>query len=583
MEKYRNFEIATYLWAYALENITDEEIQRGIDNFKKYTHLDKMYIENHRGKVDIPVERLRQVKALCEKNGLKTAGGITSTQFVNGIRKPSYFDTYCYTDPDHRASYLQVVRDLAVVFDEIILDDFFFTACRCEMCIKAKGSRSWKEYRLDLMEEFAQEICDEAHRINPGLKFVIKYPNWYESFQEAGFNPAKQTKIFDGIYTGTETRSTFSPQHLQRYESYSIIRLFNHAAPGRNGGGWVDLGGSQLNQSIVNEQCALTLLGKTPELTLWNFQRYMDSDALPAVGHALQKIDDILDIAGEPTGVRTWEPHNGDGEDQLYNYLGMCGLPIEPSPEFDGSLGTVFFTESTAEDPASVEKLEDFVRHGGNAIVTIGYFRKMYDKGVKDLTSVRLTSRHVMGKTFMIDNANYMAKEVAEADKPIMFEIMSYKTNSTQSDINLMVEDDNFPIMTEDNYGEGRFFVLNVPENFSDLYHLPKEVVRNINKHLTMGQRLYVGTAHKYNLFAYENNVYVGYSYDEKATHVELIVRGDCQGIKDLTTGKVYTERISRPTPMHRGDATTVIEEPAEYIFTVPANPGKYTVYSIVD
>ena len=34
--------------------------------------------------------------------------------------------------------------------------DFFFTACRCEMCIEAKGKRSWKEYRLNLMEQFAR-------------------------------------------------------------------------------------------------------------------------------------------------------------------------------------------------------------------------------------------------------------------------------------------------------------------------------------------------------------------------------------------------------------------------------------------
>ena len=82
---------------------------------------------------------------------------------------------------------------------------------------------------------------------------------------------------------------------MQRYESFSIIRLLNNTAPGKNGGGWVDLGGSQLNLTNVVEQCALTVLAKTPELTLWNFNSYVGSDVLPAVGRALQKIDDILD------------------------------------------------------------------------------------------------------------------------------------------------------------------------------------------------------------------------------------------------------------------------------------------------
>ena len=52
--------------------------------------------------VDIPPQRLREVKALFEKNGIETSGGITSTQLVDGQRKPSYYDTFCYTDPRHR-------------------------------------------------------------------------------------------------------------------------------------------------------------------------------------------------------------------------------------------------------------------------------------------------------------------------------------------------------------------------------------------------------------------------------------------------------------------------------------------------
>ena len=70
---------------------------------------------------------------------------------------------------------------------------------------------------------------------------VIKYPNWYEHFQGLGFDLDKEPKIFDGIYTGTETRDPeITDQNLQAYESYLIIRYFENIAPGRNGGGWVD-------------------------------------------------------------------------------------------------------------------------------------------------------------------------------------------------------------------------------------------------------------------------------------------------------------------------------------------------------
>lgn len=173
MNPCRHFKVAAYVFAYYLAKADDAEIQRGIDFYKQYIHLDKVYIENHRGKVDIPPQRLREVKALFEKNGIETSGGITSTQNVNGIRKPSYYDTFCYTDPVHREEYKRIVSELAGVFDEIILDDFFFTACRCEMCIAAKGAKSWKDYRLNMMEEFSHEIVDLARSINPSISCPI--------------------------------------------------------------------------------------------------------------------------------------------------------------------------------------------------------------------------------------------------------------------------------------------------------------------------------------------------------------------------------------------------------------------------
>jgi hypothetical protein len=120
-------------------------------------------------------------------------------------------------------------------FDEIILDDFFFTDCKCDLCIKAKGNLSWTQYRLNLMTEAAQElVIKPAKAINPKVKIVIKFPNWYEHFQGLGFNLETEPKLFDGIYTGTETRDPVRPgQHLQQYESYLIFRYFENIKPRR--------------------------------------------------------------------------------------------------------------------------------------------------------------------------------------------------------------------------------------------------------------------------------------------------------------------------------------------------------------
>ncbi|MDO4740949.1 MAG: hypothetical protein Q4A66_09805 [Eubacteriales bacterium] len=584
MEKCKNFKVAAYVFAYYLQNADDETILRDLEFYRQYIHLDKVYIENHRGKVDIPPQRLREVKALFEAHGIETSGGITSTQNVNGVRKPSYFDTFCYTDPAHRKEYRRIVEELAGVFDEIILDDFFFTACRCEMCIAAKGSRSWPDYRLSLMENFSHEIVELARSVNPKMNFIIKYPNWYESYQETGYNPGRQREIFDMVYTGTETRNpVYDPQHLQRYTSYSLIRLMEHTAPGRNGGGWIDLGGSSDNINVYLEQAQLTMFAKARELMLFNFSSMVGSNALPALGNELRRVDELVGRMGEPVGVWAWEPYDGDGEDQAYNYLGMCGAAVEPSPYMNQKAPVVLFTQSTAHEPEAMQELERYVRGGGNAVVTTGFFREMYDKGIKDLTSVRLTNRHVLGKTYMIDHANYTDSHFSQGSEDVLFEILSYKTNATVSDISLIAGEHNFPILTEDNYGRGRFFILNLPENFADLYKLPPEVIRGINKHLSMGQRVYLGCRPKCNLFAYDNNVYGLFSYRPMADKVQVIVRGACRGLRDLQTGRVFEASLPLATPKCRGDATTVIEEPEEHAFEVPMWPGRYMFFEVLD
>ena len=125
MKPYHHFRLASYVYAYFVAEADDDAIRRIIDYYARHVHLDKVYIENHRAMTDIPTERLRQVKALFEKNGIQASGGITATALVNGERKPSYYDTFCYTDPAHRERFLALVRQSASVFDEIILDAFF--------------------------------------------------------------------------------------------------------------------------------------------------------------------------------------------------------------------------------------------------------------------------------------------------------------------------------------------------------------------------------------------------------------------------------------------------------------------------
>ncbi|MBR2601167.1 MAG: hypothetical protein IKE08_00590 [Clostridia bacterium] len=578
MENYRHFSIASYMYAYTAARAEDGEIRRGIETYLQYLPLRKIYVENHRARTDVPVQRLKEIKAMIEEYGIQASGGITSTVLVDGEQKPALFDTFCYTDPRHRAEYLRIVREAAEVFDEIILDDYFFTTCRCEMCIKAKGNRSWKDFRQEQMKEFSEEIVAEAHRIRPGIHFVIKYPNWYESHQATGYNPGIQKDIFDGIYTGTETREPFyAAQHLQRYESYSIMRLLENAAPGRNGGGWIDLGGSADNISRFLEQAEFSMLGGARELTLFNFDTLLRSPALPAMDPILRQTDDFLDRTGHQTGLAVWEPFNAEGEDQLCSYLGMCGLQMEMQPDFPENAPAILLTQRAACMPDAMEKLERYVREGGRAIITTGFLHETYDRGIRDMTSVRLTHRHVTGRGYMIDRCDfdYAGIQYAQGTDHVMIETLDYKTNATWADVPLLSGEDNFPVLTEDFYGRGRLMILNVPENFADLYHLPAEVIGAINRELTTGQGLYLAAEPKWSLISYDNEVFCLHSFRPMLSRAKIVIRGECKGLQDLNSGTVYTHSIPLPGPHHRGDGAMTRVAAPEYAFEFPAAPGK--------
>ncbi len=83
------------------------------------------------------------------------------------------------------------------------------------------------------MRKVSQDlVLGPAKAVNPKVRVIIKYPNWYEHFQGTGYDLEKQSQMFDGIYTGTETRDpVITDQLLQQYESYSIVRYFDNIRP----------------------------------------------------------------------------------------------------------------------------------------------------------------------------------------------------------------------------------------------------------------------------------------------------------------------------------------------------------------
>ena len=78
------------------------------------------------------------------------------------------------------------------------------------------------------------------------------------------------------------------------------------------------------------------------------------------------------------------------------------------------------------------------------------------------------------------------------------------------------------------------------------------------------------------------NNRYAIQSYRPMHESVEVIVRGECTGIRDLETGRVFTEKLKLPEPHMKGDATAVIPEPTEYAFPVVIGAGRLMFFEVI-
>ena len=197
---YKNFDVALYARYYETRQMNDPAwLESHWEAISKNMKADKIYLETSRDMLVVYQATLDQAKKFFLGKGLKVSGGITVT-----VSEANQFETYCYSNPEHRQKLKDIVQFTAKNFDEFILDDFFFTDCKADSDIAAKGNRTWTQFRLAQMDEARRNlVLAPARAVNPKVKVIIKYPNLYDHFQYLGFNLETEPKFFDKIYTGT--------------------------------------------------------------------------------------------------------------------------------------------------------------------------------------------------------------------------------------------------------------------------------------------------------------------------------------------------------------------------------------------
>jgi len=591
-QQYKNFRVAVYSRAYETREMGKREYIEPIWNeLSAQLKVDKIYLETHRDLIIVDQPTLDAAKQFFKSRGVAVAGGITYT-----VSEPNRFETFCYSNPEHRKKVREIAEHTARNFDEFILDDFFFTNCKCDLCIKAKGTKSWTEYRLELMTEAAQSlVIGPAKAVNPKVKIVIKYPNWYEHFAGLGFNLEKEPRMFDGIYTGTETRdAVMSNQHLQEYLGYNIFRYFENIKPGSNGGGWVDPPGSKYFDRYA-EQLWITLFAKAPEVTLFDIRQLRrpiyPADRAPwqgqktsfdweemmqtrpttiarAAGYTFEMVDKFIGQLGKPVGLKSYRPYHATGEDFLQNYLGMAGIPIEQVPEFPAADSIILLTEEAAFDNKIVEKIKAQLVQGKSVVITSGLLQALQNRGIGDIAELRFTGRKSLVSNFLV------GRDVVTTDHPVLIPQIMYLTNDSWELVSGIDGPNGWPLLHEAGYSKGKLLVLTIPENFAGLYQLPAKVLTRIREELCAQLPVQLEGAANVGIYLYDNNTFIVESFLNETTQVNIVLDKQHTTINDLQSGAAITGELRKPSPgwWNRG-------RKEKNVFSVSVKPHSFRVF----
>ncbi len=617
--KYKNFRTAIYVVVNSTKQLADAKtFAAEFDRMERQLKFDKVYVEVYRNHIFATDAEIEAVKQAFEAKGIAVSGGITlATGGKNG-----QFSTFDYEDAADRTECRTAVELAARHFNDVILDDFFFYTSKSDADIAAKGARSWTQYRLEKMREVAKDlVLGPAHAVNPAVKVVIKYPNWYEHFQGLGFDLEKEAQMFDGIYTGTETRDPFvTDQLLQQYESYEIIRYFDNIRPGGNGGGWVDTYGVRYVDRYA-EQLWDTLFAKPREITLFNWHDLVDPENTVdagarawakrptsfnwslmqqgyraagkadsfgwgrVAGYSLEAEDKALGDLGRPIGIANYKPFHSDGEDFLQHYLVNIGIPIEMTPVFPQGAKLVLLTEEAKYDPDIVKKIDAQLKSGGNVVITSGFLRAMQDKGFKHIAEWEVTGRVIAVHDFFngFGAGNGTSLNDAKTPQPsILFPEVRFYTNDSWGIVRGISGAKGNPILLMNGYSKGTIYLLNIPDNVADLYALPQAAISQIKHYLLADFPVRIDAPALVSLFAYDNGAVVVQSFRDTASIANVIVPGANAKLRDLKTGLLVAAKpAAKAPPLDPRRRRWLQTEPPTTVFAIPLEAHSWRTFKI--
>ena len=387
LSRKNDLRLSVYVTAQTVQKMfATEEGRRETVSLLRCNGITKVYVEVYRSGLVVSPELLKESVAFLQQNGFEVVGGIATVPGGDfGVKQEGTLGWFNWQNEKTQNDLRNVIKDAAPLFDTFIIDDFLCTADTSRESKAAKGDRSWSEYRRALLTNLSESVfIQPAKAVNPDIKMIIKYPQWYDRFHLFGYDVATEPALFDGVWVGTETRGQYTQRYgfVQPYEGFINYRWISSLAGDKIGGAWFDH--SDCTDLDFIEQAYQSVLAGAKELVIFNFGSFISGHP----GHHLlrQDFDKLADLAvavakNPVQGAVAYKPANSDAGGDLYlmDYIGMFGVSLVPESRYPENAEVIFLPTQAAKDSAVVGNAIHSLNNGAKIVVTTGFLANAKD------------------------------------------------------------------------------------------------------------------------------------------------------------------------------------------------------------
>ena len=482
----------------------------------------KVYLQgaDWNGKV-MSTALLKEIVGRFQKMGIEADGALVP---ISPRGTPSVYNNRADLE-----SLKERIQVLARVFDRIILDDWLFTTATDPKSVADRGNLTWADYRTKLLlEESKKYIIDPAKEINPRVQVIIKFPNWYEGFAENGYDVYDEVHQFDKMAVGIETRVPETQhQHIPIYSGYVLQKWESSVDPSKWVGSWLDNYGMESASNDYDAQVWQAVLARTPEIILWCAGQLWptnpSSDVYPDFVEKLPEFDRFAGLMeGKSRGVPIYLPYGSVGEYNIFGYLGMAGIPLEPVATFPKESQIAIFCLNSLKDTNLANEMLERLKDGKDVFMTFGLWEKLAAKGTEFKNALSLLPFHgqVSSNTFGLLEG--FRETTVKAHRQFTFPGVEATTWPESRDVTLSREDYDFSVLMRVPYLNGTIYILNMPSNSYDLLELPAEVLDAIRECFVKELGVQLNGRGHIGMYLFGDKQYVVYNMSNHVQSVSL-------------------------------------------------------------